>query len=1763
MKFRLLVSLFIFLSFHAYSQNCALSLTINSSNEAICSGIPVTLEAVPSGGNNYSYSWNTGETGKSIIVNKAGTYILTVSDNASGCSAVTKQIIISSAAMPDPPTVAGATICANSSATLTATAPGGDYQWYDSPKGGTLLATGNSYTPAPLNSSKTFYVETTLSGCTSTRAPVTISVTPGPQVFGTTVCAGSSATIRAAGGSSYQWFENAEGGNPIANGPSLTIPAVTESRNYYVQAVVNGCLSNLIAVPININPIPDAPTAAGTTICSGSSANLTATAPGGVYRWYNVPTGGTALIVSPDFSTPSLTQTTTYYVETNLNGCTSSRTAVTVNVNPLPEPPVSIGTSICANSTTVLTASGPADSYEWFTAAVGGNLLATGQNFTTPVLFETTTYYVQAKVTGCTGQRTAVTVTVNPIPPNPSAPSVIICSGSNATLTASARKGSFEWYNAQTGGTLVSSDATFMSPVLIESTTYYVQNIVNECISERTAATITVIAGSVEPTVSDQTICLGSKATLSASSSSGVIEWYDSPSGGNLLIRNPVYITPALSTSTTYYLQSNNGSCTSNRTAVTVTVDPVPASPVSSDVDICKGNTATFNASGSGIIEWFADPTGGSPVATGPSFTTPVLNSSKTYYVSNRARSCSSPRIAVKANIPGFVNPAFQYSSGTYCSDAADVTPQNFSSTGGTFSASPAGLSINPLTGNINFSASTPQTYLITFVDNSPCNNVSQSSLTITTNASADFTYNASYCKSDINPKPIFTETSSAGTFSASPAGLTFVNTATGEIDLSSTAPGTYTITNLISASGSCLSAVATFVISVEASPTVNAGPDQTAASDTPVSLNGSISNAISATWSGGTGIFSNNTSLNAIYTPGTGETSASLTLTTNDPPGSCGPQSDNIILTFSPQPGIPVAEGTTVCINNPAILNATSPGGEYQWYDLPSGGTLLGKGSVFISSPLSADTYFYVQTTINGVTSGRKEVFVKVNAFAEAPSAADAEICSGSNAYLLAEGSAGSYQWFDAPAGGNLLSTEPEFETPVLFSSQTYYVQTILNDCVSSRIAVKVTVNQLPEITSSSQTTVCSEESFNYAITSSIVGTTYLWSRTATEGISNDPISDQTSASISESLFNTTSSPIDVVYTIIPYNNDCSGELFNFTVTVNALPLVISETEGIICNREAPNYEIKFNTENTSFSWSRKAVAGISNADISGQKSGIIKENLVNTTKQPIEVTYVIDFRTANCTGAPFNYIVTVNPTSVITSSVFNLICSSEPLNYQINSNIPESTFIWSRPAVTNIENPPIADQTSSIINETLINTGNYIVNVPYTITPYVNGCAGNTFTLNVNVKPQPVVTSINSNSPVCIGSSIQLITQSVPNAVYTWTGPDNFLSNEQNPLIMNAGHNNSGDYFLSLEVNGCTSEPGIINVEVNDFPQAEAGPAQTVCINQNFVQLDGSVTGGTNTGVWTSSGTGTFDPVNNYLDGKYIPSAEDKQNGSVVLTLTSTSSDDCNASISSMIVTFQPVPTVDAGNDQTVCSQDKLIPLAGEVSFAGGGIWSTSGSGTFSSSANNLKASYTPSSADIANGSIILTLSSTGNGSCEVTQDFLTLNFSLPPDVDAGPDQIVIKNIPFTLMPTVSDSGVSYKWSPAINLSSDDIANPVGTANEDITYTLTITDELGCISQDQVFIKVLDALIVNNTFTPNGDGINDLWTINALETYPSVKVNVYNRYGDKVFHSDGYPQAWDGTNNGKAMPTGTYYYIIETGLEGIKYSGSITIIR
>ncbi len=174
-----------------------------------------------------------------------------------------------------------------------------------------------------------------------------------------------------------------------------------------------------------------------------------------------------------------------------------------------------------------------------------------------------------------------------------------------------------------------------------------------------------------------------------------------------------------------------------------------------------------------------------------------------------------------------------------------------------------------------------------------------------------------------------------------------------------------------------------------------------------------------------------------------------------------------------------------------------------------------------------------------------------------------------------------------------------------------------------------------------------------------------------------------------------------------------------------------------------------------------------------------------------------------------------------------------------------------------------------------------------------------------------------------------------------------------------------------------------------------------------------------------------------------------------------------------------------------------------------------------------------------------------------CGYTKDSVTINVQHLPVAKAGSDK--------TLMPgqktTLSASGGSnYLWSPITHLSCYNCKTPEAFPVNTTTYYVTVTDEYGCSNIDSIIVNI-SPIIIPNAFSPNGDGVNDTWTIKNIENFPDNKIEIFNRWGKRCYYKKNYTNDWRGTFNNNPLPDGVYYYIVK--IENKTFKGSVNIIR
>ena len=180
--------------------------------------------------------------------------------------------------------------------------------------------------------------------------------------------------------------------------------------------------------------------------------------------------------------------------------------------------------------------------------------------------------------------------------------------------------------------------------------------------------------------------------------------------------------------------------------------------------------------------------------------------------------------------------------------------------------------------------------------------------------------------------------------------------------------------------------------------------------------------------------------------------------------------------------------------------------------------------------------------------------------------------------------------------------------------------------------------------------------------------------------------------------------------------------------------------------------------------------------------------------------------------------------------------------------------------------------------------------------------------------------------------------------------------------------------------------------------------------------------------------------------------------------------------------------------------------------------------------------------------------------NKSVTKSLDLQLLNIQASPDQQIDQGQHVQLN--------VAGGGTHFSWSPVTWLSNPSIANPVASPRIDIFYIVTVTNDLGCKDTDTVFIKVnpIPGIYVPTAFTPNNDGINDIFKPTLGEDFTLKDFSIYNRWGQKIFSTIQKGVGWNGKINGIVQNSGVYVWIVAaTDITGKleEKKGTLILIR
>jgi len=1210
-----------------------------------------------------------------------------------------------------------------------------------------------------------------------------------------------------------------------------------------------------------------------------------------------------------------------------------------------------------------------------------------------------------------------------------------------------------------------------------------------------------------EVTANGTSICENLTATLTAittgTAPAGLtIQWYDEEFGGSLLFTGATYTTPVLTTTDTFWVKP----CPSTYLIpVIVTVTNCGSAPVasfsSSDSTLCVGDCISFtdlstNTPTSWVWHFFGADSTTSTLQNPTNICFSGAGNYNVALVSTNASGQDSLYMANFITVTANDNATYSYANASYCQNGLDPTPTITGTTGGTFTST-AGLSLNATNGEITLATSTPATYGILYTTLGICADTLTVYVTINASEDATTTYTVTnFCQTD-SLTPTITGTT-GGTFTSTPAGLN-LNSSTGQMFGSLSNAGTYAV--LYTTPGTCFDTLTTFItVDSTDSPNFNYPLNvycQTDSDPTPT-----ITGNTGGTFTSAAGL-----SLNAT----TGE----ITLATSTP------ATYGILYTT---PGI-CADTLTVYVTINASEDATT--------------------TYTVTNFCQTDS---LTPTITGTTGGT---------FTSTPVGLDLNSSTGQMFGSLSN--AGTYA---------VLYTTPG----TCFDTLTTFITVDSTDSPNFNYPLNV---------------YCQTDSDP---TPTITGNTG-GSFTSAAGLSLNATTGEIT------LATSTPATYGILYTT---SGTCSDTLTVF-VTINACTLPVasfSATDSTICENDCIDFTDLSSGGPTDWTWyfpnsSQPVVTGTQNpTNICYSSNGTFDVSLVATNSFGQDSIYMANFITvtaiddATYSYANASYCQTdSDPTPIITGTIGGTFTSAAGLS--LNATTGEITLATSTPATYGIlyTTPGTCSDTLTVyvtINASEDATTTYTVtNFCQTdsLTPTITGTTGGTFTstpagLNLNSSTGQMFGSLSNAGTYAVlyttpGTCFDTLTTFItvdstdsPNFNYplnvycqtdsdptpTITGNTGGTFTSAAGLSLNAttgeitlATSTPATYGILYTTAGTCSDTLTVYVTINacTVPVASfSATDSTICENDCIDFTDLSSGGPTD---WTWYFPNSTQPV---VTGIQNPTNICySSNGTFDVSLVATNSFGQDSIYMANFITVNVLPTITASADTSICSGDNVsLSATGGISY----IWdNTLGAGQFQTPSPIANTTYKVVGTD-ANG-----CSNTDSVQVTVT------NCSLPPVADFSANTTLCINdcISFTDLSTNTPTTWAWSFSGTDTVMSTQ-QNPTNICYDTTgvyQVSLTVTNINGSDTKTVTNYIVVDScnvmakiLTVPNIFTPNHDGMNDLWMITGGDIQ-SNNTSVFNRWGELLFESNSINKGWDGrTTSGIECPAGTYFYII-----------------
>ncbi|MDI9876390.1 T9SS type B sorting domain-containing protein [Flectobacillus rivi] len=410
----------------------------------------------------------------------------------------------------------------------------------------------------------------------------------------------------------------------------------------------------------------------------------------------------------------------------------------------------------------------------------------------------------------------------------------------------------------------------------------------------------------------------------------------------------------------------------------------------------------------------------------------------------------------------------------------------------------------------------------------------------------------------------------------------------------------------------------------------------------------------------------------------------------------------------------------------------------------------------------------------------------------------------------------------------------------------------------------------------------------------------------------------------------------------------------------------------------------------------------------------------------------------------------------------------------------------------------------------------------------------------VGLSLTPSLGTTICEDKSPGTITPNISGATSA--NFTFEWT-LDGLTLNSNSTI----DYDRSGVYRLVITQKNspfCTFDASL-NIAVNPLPQVDAQNVsnKTYICEGDLVTLKAEVNAGT-TWLWQKDGANfsTDQTINVTQSGNY--------------QLQATSDKGCKKNAPEVAITVSPKPTVTFAPIPSFCEAKNLsTDLSIYVTPVSSNAGVFTGKGMIGSV-------FDPSKAGSGVWPIVYEYTSADGCKNSATSNAIV---DRVPRVQLGEDITIFRGQQVQI-PVVGSqgSGYSFTWSPTTGLLNPTDFSPIAAPISHQEYTLEVVANTSrCKASDKINVFVYPKIDIPNSFTPNGDRMNDTWELDGIDEYPNIEVKIYNRWGNEIFYSKGYNQPFDGIQEGQRIPTGTYYYVIKPNVNLPALTGYVTVVK